>query len=139
MIASWLSNNVPKLSTILCSAGMMVPWLLPNRVMADAMWVVQSVSSSTGYEYDSPGGAIAACYAWLRWDCSSSYGGSLQGTYGSVYKRGTAYRATCMAGCGFNDDNHEVHWHPPETVPGLPGNLAAVDCDCGNCEDGCGS
>lgn len=139
MFVNWLSNNVSRFSTILCAAGMMVPWLFPNRAKAHDMSVMESVSSSAS-NYASPSGALQACYTWLRWECSSFPGGGrLLYSYGNISQQGIVYNARCRGGCEFKDTNHSYHWHPPESVPGLPGNLAAVDCDCGNCEYGCES
>lgn len=45
MFVNRLSNNVPKLSTILCSAGMMVPWLLPNSAVGHSSVTVKGYSN----------------------------------------------------------------------------------------------
>lgn len=45
MIANWLPNNVPKLSTILCSAGMIVPWLIPNSAVGHSSVPVRGYSN----------------------------------------------------------------------------------------------
>ena len=59
MFVNWLSYNVPKLSTILCSAGMMVPCVLPSRAVAHD--VTEDAYQETGCEYDTISEAVKTC------------------------------------------------------------------------------
>ena len=138
MIANWLPNNVPKLSTILYSAGMMVPWLLPNRAVGHELWIERSYSlTNVPCQYDSPEGLMNAVLRVANKRCEDEDGYRVGNPDGTFYRRKQSSGFYCY---GFRDgtvncDVPLIHEHDP-----YPSNLASADCDCGNCEeDGCDS
>ncbi len=78
MIVNWLSDNVPKLSTILCSAGMMVPWLLPNRAVAHDLFRIVEFGVFTG-SHDTQTEARNALKEKADKNCYDSLGGAAYG------------------------------------------------------------
>ena len=135
MIANWLPNNVPKLSTILYSAGLMVPWLLPDRAAAHD-YEYKYPYSETDCVFPNQSQAEGTALRAIRKECSGdggtlvnnrAWGGMCQVTNpetGQIqYKYWGAAQGTCKIPVG-------PHTHDKVTEE---------DCDCGNCGDGCDS
>ena len=80
MIANWLSKNVSKFNTILCSAGMMVPWL-PNSAVADLIYV-------TGYsdKHDTGSAALTRATNQANTKCKKKNGDPGILVYGKITK-----------------------------------------------------
>ncbi len=109
MIANWLSNNMSKIGRIVCSAGMMVPWLLPSSAMA---CTIHYYSVSVPCDYATPGAAMSALDTEGRNKCSSKNKDYLETTgnwsfgytiWGICFKAdGTA---RCVSNCGDDGDD----------------------------------
>ena len=71
MLANWLFKDVPKFSTILCSAGMMVPWVIPDSAVAHD--VTEDAYQETECEYDTIDEAVKTVKDDASYECFYMY------------------------------------------------------------------
>ncbi len=135
MLAKWLSNDVPKFSTILCSAGMMVPWLLIDRAAAHDF---DNKEYDVGTDCVFPNRLQAEGSALRRLrDICSQAGGTLTSN--------RAWNGQCLKKNPETGKNEYKYWGAGWGRCKIPagqhthGQYTEEDCDCGNCGDGCDS
>ena len=132
MIANWLSNNMSKFSRILCSAGMMVPWMLPERAVAHDKSRYEYINGTVFCDYESASDAQRAVLAGTRQACEEK---------GTVVEERTPIAWKCMNQLWMATDGGVKCKIPvPHTHDDSDAVMyAGADCYCGNCEYGCES
>ena len=139
MFVNWLPNNVPKLSTVLCSAGMMVPWLLPNRAVAHDQYRTENWSVETGYSTSRSGAQsdLANELSQATNDCRGRGGDQLSVSNTRINEDSFILFSLYYGEGDVECRIPESHEHEPEDLNAVM--YANADCDCGNCEEGCDS